>query len=66
MSTQTNNGFMLIFRGTDWHKGLSPEETQQVAGQWMAWFKRLSCFCRYGTTNLVVLVAVPAGVVTMI
>lgn len=32
---------MLIFRGTDWHKGLSPEVTQQVAGQWMAWFQRL-------------------------
>ena len=32
---------MLIFRGNDWHKGLSPEEMQQVAGDWMAWFKRL-------------------------
>lgn len=42
MSTHTNNGYMLIFRGTDWHKGLSPEEMQQVASQWMAWFKRLT------------------------
>ncbi len=33
---------MLIFRGTDWHNGLSPEEMQQVAGQWMAWFNRLT------------------------
>ena len=33
---------MLIFRGTDWHNGLSPEEMQQVAGQWMAWFSRLT------------------------
>jgi hypothetical protein len=33
---------MLLFRGNDWHKGLSPEEMQQVAGQWMAWFERLS------------------------
>ncbi len=41
MSTQTNNGFMLIFRGTDWYKGLSPEEMQQVADHWMAWFNRL-------------------------
>ena len=32
---------MLIFRGTDWHKGLSPEQMQQVADQWMAWFQRL-------------------------
>jgi len=32
---------MLIFRGTDWHKGLSPEEMQRLADQWMAWFNRL-------------------------
>ncbi len=33
---------MLMFRGTDWHQGLSPEELQQLAGQMMAWFKRLT------------------------
>ncbi len=32
---------MLIFRGNDWHKGLSPEQMQQIADQWMAWFKGL-------------------------
>ena len=32
---------MLIFRGTDWYKGLSPEQMQQIADQWMAWFNRL-------------------------
>src|SRR5256885_14886668 len=42
MSTEKNNQFMLIFRGNDWHKGLSPEEMQNVAGQWMAWFNRLT------------------------
>jgi hypothetical protein len=41
MSTQSKNGYMLIFRGTDWYKGLSPEQMQQVADQWMAWFNRL-------------------------
>jgi hypothetical protein len=41
MSTQTKSEYMLLFRGTDWHKGLSPEETQQVIGQFMAWFERL-------------------------
>ncbi len=41
MSIQTNNGHMLIFRGTDWYKGLSPEEMQKVGEQWMAWFTRL-------------------------
>ncbi len=42
MNAQTPNGYMLIFRGTDWHTGLSPEQMQQVAGQWMGWFKRLT------------------------
>jgi hypothetical protein len=32
---------MLIFRSADWYKGLSPEQMQQVADHWMAWFKRL-------------------------
>jgi len=41
MNTQNQNGYMLIFRGNDWHKGLSPEEMQQVASDWMAWFKGL-------------------------
>ena len=42
MNSQSNNGYMLIFRGTDWHQGLSPEKMQQVASDWMAWFKRLT------------------------
>lgn len=42
MNTQSNNGYMLVFRGTDRCKGLSPEEMQQVGSEWMAWFKRLS------------------------
>ncbi len=41
MSTPNNHGFLLIFRGTDWYKGLSPEQMQQVADNWMAWFNRL-------------------------
>jgi hypothetical protein len=36
------NSYMLIFRGNEWHKGLSPEEMQTVSAQWMAWFKRLT------------------------
>jgi hypothetical protein len=42
MNSQSKNEYMLIFRNTDWHKGLSPEEMQKVASEWMAWFKRLS------------------------
>jgi len=41
MSTQSQNEYMLIFRGTDWHNGLSPEQMQKVSEQWMAWFKGL-------------------------
>src|SRR5258708_2880159 len=41
MSTQSQNGYMLIFRGTDWYQGLSPEQMQQIADNWMAWFNRL-------------------------
>jgi len=33
--------YMLLFRGTDWHKGLSPEEIQTVMAQWKGWFDRL-------------------------
>ncbi len=33
---------MLIFRNNDWCKGLSPEETQRIVGEWMAWFQRLT------------------------
>jgi hypothetical protein len=42
MSTQNSNGYMLLFRGNDWHLGLSPEEMQQIADQWMVWFQRLT------------------------
>ncbi len=39
--TTNNNGYLLIFRGTDWYKGLSPEQMQQVFSQWMSWFNGL-------------------------
>src|SRR5579872_1253496 len=43
MTTQTKTPqYMLLFRGNDWQKGLSPEEMQKIAGQWMAWFERLT------------------------
>ncbi len=38
----TNPGYMLLFRGNEWYKGLSPEEMQKVSDQWMAWFNRLT------------------------
>jgi hypothetical protein len=42
MNTEKQNEYMLIFHSTDWHNGLSPEEIQKVASQWMAWFKGLT------------------------
>src|SRR6187549_3628912 len=33
--------YMLLFRGNDWAKGMSPEELQRVTGEWMEWFDRL-------------------------
>lgn len=42
MNIQNQTGYMLLFVGMDWHKGLSPEQTQQVSEAWMAWFKRLN------------------------
>src|SRR5690349_5914959 len=32
---------MLLFRGNEWLKGLSPEQAQKVTGEWMAWFNSL-------------------------
>jgi hypothetical protein len=42
MSESTQKSYMLIFRGTDWYQGLSPEEMQQVADQWTVWFNGLT------------------------
>ena len=43
MGTQTTSSeYMLLFRGTNWYKGLSPDEIQQVVDQVYAWFDRLT------------------------
>jgi hypothetical protein len=42
MSTENKNGYLFLFRGTDWSRHLSPEEMQNVSSRWMAWFKTLS------------------------
>jgi hypothetical protein len=41
MTTENQNGYMLLFRGNDWLKNLSSEQKQEVTNQWMGWFKRL-------------------------
>jgi len=40
MSTQKVD-YMLLFRGTNWDKDLSPEQIQKVVSDWYAWFERL-------------------------
>jgi hypothetical protein len=32
---------MLLFRGNDWDRKLSPEELQQVMSKWTAWYDQL-------------------------
>src|SRR5438552_7562560 len=34
--------YLLLFRGTVWDKGLSPEQLQKVVSDWAAWFERLT------------------------
>jgi len=44
MNNYLDNGnqYMLLFRGTQWDKGMSPDEIQNVMVQWTGWFDRLS------------------------
>ena len=42
MTTPTTPEYMLLFRGTDWDGGLSPEEIQNVMSRWIAWFDQLT------------------------
>jgi len=41
MSTEKSD-YMLLFRGTTWDKGLSPEEIQRVVTAWYNWFDGLT------------------------
>ena len=42
MSNQTTKSeYLLLFRGSNWDKGLSPEQLQKTVDQFMAWFERL-------------------------
>jgi hypothetical protein len=42
MATGIKSEYLLLFRGTDWHKGLSAEEIQEVVKQMYAWLDRLT------------------------
>lgn len=41
MSTPTKSDYMLLFRGTNWDTGLSPEQIQKVVSDWGDWFQGL-------------------------
>lgn len=49
--TNEHPGYLLLFRGTDWHKQLSPEEIQRVMADWSAWFERLGAEGRLAGAN---------------
>ncbi len=34
--------YLLLFRGTNWHRELSPQEIQEIMGRTNAWFDRLA------------------------
>jgi len=42
MSTPTSKSdYMLLFRGTNWDKELSPDQLQKVVSDWYGWFEGL-------------------------
>lgn len=41
MSTPNQNEYLLLFRGNEWPKGLSPEEIENVLNRFRAWFDGL-------------------------
>ena len=41
MIAKTRGEYLLLFRSTDWQKGLSPEVIQQNLDRFTAWFKQL-------------------------
>jgi hypothetical protein len=42
MSTQNQNGYLLLYRSNEWYKALSREELQKVVSQNKAWIDQLS------------------------
>jgi hypothetical protein len=43
MSTPTpKSDYLMLFRGTEWYQGLSPEEIQRIVGQVLGWLDGLT------------------------
>ena len=45
MSTQNQNGYLLLYRSNKWYEALSHEELQKVINQNKAWIERMSPRC---------------------
>jgi hypothetical protein len=41
MKHDTNHQYLLLFRGTNWHRNLSTEEIREVMASWDAWYRDL-------------------------
>ena len=42
IANTTTSEYLLLFRNTSWHKGLSPEEIRQDLARFTAWYERLN------------------------
>jgi hypothetical protein len=42
MSTQNQNGYLLLYRSDEWYKALSHEELQKIITQNKAWIEKLT------------------------
>jgi len=42
MNTTSPNGYLLLFRGTNWHRELSSDEVTKIMSEWNQWFERIS------------------------
>lgn len=38
MKHDHQNAYLLLFRGTNWHRGLSIDEVRDVMSRWEAWY----------------------------
>src|SRR6187399_2721421 len=41
-TTTSTSEYLLIFRGTDWDRSLSPAELQKTMASFLSWFERLN------------------------
>jgi hypothetical protein len=41
-TTNSSSEYLLLFRGSDWDRSLSPAELQRTMASFLAWFERLS------------------------